>query len=78
MTLRVLFRFTKHSDHDVAADSVVGFGQPENRQSKIAMSRAGRAHGHRREVESPPIGLNMPDVSPSSAKAFDRKTKSQR
>ncbi len=67
MTLRVLFRFTKHSDHEVAAADRVGFGQPEDRQSKLAANRASRAHGHPRQVESPPIDLSA-DVSRAAPK----------
>ena len=33
-TLRVLFRFTAHSDHAVAAACVVGFGKTEGPQSR--------------------------------------------
>jgi lipopolysaccharide/colanic/teichoic acid biosynthesis glycosyltransferase len=60
MTLRVLFRFTVHSDHAVAADSVVGFGKTADRQSIITAdhprTRTAKAKPRRREVESPPLG----------------------
>ena len=60
MTLRVLFRFTVHSDHAVAADSLVGFGKTDDRQSIITADhpriRTAKAKPRRREVESPPLG----------------------
>ena len=60
MTLKVLFRFTVHSDHAVAAASVVGFGKAEGWQSTITpdhvTDRAAKANPRRGEVESPPVG----------------------
>ena len=42
MTLKVLFRFTVHSDHAVAAASVVGFGKAEGRHPPQAAHRSCR------------------------------------
>ena len=66
MTLKVAFRFTDRSDHAVAADSVVGFGKTDDRQSTITAdhptTHTARAKPSHRKVESPPIG--SPEVSP--------------
>ena len=65
MTLKVLFRFTDHSDHAVAAASMVGFGKAEGRQSTTTADhltdRTAKPKSRRGEVESPPVG---PEVSP--------------
>jgi lipopolysaccharide/colanic/teichoic acid biosynthesis glycosyltransferase len=59
MTVRVLFRFTLHSDHEVAADSRVGYGKTDDALSAIeaadAIPRSARAQTRNHEVESPPI-----------------------
>jgi lipopolysaccharide/colanic/teichoic acid biosynthesis glycosyltransferase len=59
MTLRVLFRFTLHSDHEVAADSRVGYGKTDDALSTIeadhAVRRTARAQTRNHEVESPSI-----------------------
>jgi lipopolysaccharide/colanic/teichoic acid biosynthesis glycosyltransferase len=78
MTLRVLFRFTPRSDHEVAAASTVGFGKIEDQHSTVTMhrptARAGKAQARRREVESPPLSLGTSDLSPSVVQHSGRKT----
>jgi lipopolysaccharide/colanic/teichoic acid biosynthesis glycosyltransferase len=81
ITLKVLFRCTARSDHEVAAACVVGFGQTEDRQSTMTANNpatcTAKAQAPRREVESPPIGLGTADLSPSVIKISDRKKRSQ-
>jgi lipopolysaccharide/colanic/teichoic acid biosynthesis glycosyltransferase len=76
MTLRVLLRFTAHSDHEVAAACVVGFGKTEDPPATIAVnhSTARTARTHRpREVESPPLGST--EVSPMVVKFSGHKAR---
>lgn len=56
MTLRALFRFTLHSDHEVAAENRVGFGKTADTATNGATTRAA-ALVHRRKVQSPPLAL---------------------
>jgi lipopolysaccharide/colanic/teichoic acid biosynthesis glycosyltransferase len=77
MTLKVLFRLTPRSDHEVAAACVVGFGQTEDPPATIAVNhptaRTRKAPARRREVESPPLSLGASDGSFSVVKSSDRK-----
>jgi hypothetical protein len=57
MTLRVLFRFTNHSDHEVAADNRVGFGQTDDAVSTNGAMTTAKAPAQRRKVESPPLAV---------------------
>ena len=79
MTLRVLFRFTAHSDHAVAAACLVGFGKSENPQSGAATAapRTAKADVPRRQVESPSLGFDTSELAPSVVKMSDRKTRRQ-
>ena len=56
MTLRALFRFTLHSDHEVAAENRVGFGKTADTATNGATTRAA-APVRRRKVQSPPLAL---------------------
>jgi lipopolysaccharide/colanic/teichoic acid biosynthesis glycosyltransferase len=80
MTLKVLFRFTAHSDHKVAAASVVGFGKTEYRPSTSTANhptaRTGKAHKLYPEIESPPVSSGIFNGSPSLVKNSDRKIRS--
>jgi lipopolysaccharide/colanic/teichoic acid biosynthesis glycosyltransferase len=80
MTLKVLFRFTAHSDHEVAAASVVGFGKTEDRLSTSTANhptaRTGKAHKRHPEIESPPVSSGIFNGSPSLVKNSDRKIRS--
>jgi lipopolysaccharide/colanic/teichoic acid biosynthesis glycosyltransferase len=76
MTLKVLLRFTDHSDHEVAAACVVGFRKTEDPPATIAVnhSTARTARTHRpREVESPPLGST--EVSPMVVKLSGHKAR---
>ena len=75
-TLRVLFRFTAHSDHAVAAACVVGFGKTEGPQSSVTIPilHTAKAKVPRRKVESPPLGFDTAEFSPSVIKMSDRKS----
>jgi hypothetical protein len=55
MTLRVLFRFTLHTDHKVAADDRVGFGKTDDAVATNGAKVRATARAHRRTVESPPL-----------------------
>jgi lipopolysaccharide/colanic/teichoic acid biosynthesis glycosyltransferase len=61
MTVRILFRFTLHSDHEVAADCRVGYGKTDDAHSAIeaddAISRTVPVQTRNHEVESPPINV---------------------
>jgi lipopolysaccharide/colanic/teichoic acid biosynthesis glycosyltransferase len=57
ITLRVLFRFTKHSDHEVAADNRVGFGQTDDAVSANGAMATAKSPARRRKVESPPLAV---------------------
>jgi lipopolysaccharide/colanic/teichoic acid biosynthesis glycosyltransferase len=76
MTLKVLLRFTAHSDHAVAAACVVGFGKTDDRQSSTAAEhptgRTARAH-RPREVESSLLGST--EVSPMVVKLSGHKAR---
>jgi lipopolysaccharide/colanic/teichoic acid biosynthesis glycosyltransferase len=78
MTLKVLFRFTANSDHAVAADSVVGFGKTDDRQSTITAKQptvhTAKAKPPHREVESRPIGAQ--EVSPNVVRLSRHKSRS--
>ena len=75
MTLRVLFRFTPHSDHAVAAACLVGFGKTEDPQSSEAIPILARRRHNvpRRKVESPSLGFDHLTYRPASS-IFDPKT----
>ena len=57
MTLRVLFKFTNHSDHEVAADNRVGFGQTDDAVSTNGAMTTAKAPAQRRKVKSPPLAV---------------------
>ena len=80
MTLRILFRFTAHTDHEVAADCVVGFGKAENQHSTVTVHRLAdrvrKAQAPRLKIESPPIAVGTSDVPPSKVRNSNRKTQS--
>jgi lipopolysaccharide/colanic/teichoic acid biosynthesis glycosyltransferase len=79
MTLKVLFRLTARSDHEVSAACVVGFGKTEDPPATIAVNhptaRTRKVPARRREVESPPLSLGASDGSPSVVKISDRKAR---
>jgi lipopolysaccharide/colanic/teichoic acid biosynthesis glycosyltransferase len=79
MTLKVLFRFTAHSDHAVAAACVVGFGKTEDPQSSafIPTLRTVEAKVPPRKIESPPLGFDTAELSPSVIKMSDRKSQNR-
>jgi hypothetical protein len=56
MTVRALFRFTLHSDHEVAAENRVGFGKTADTATNGATTHAA-ALVRRRKVQSPPLAL---------------------
>jgi hypothetical protein len=62
MTLRVLFRFTLHTDHEVAADDRVGFGKTDDGVATSGAKVRATARAHRRNVESPPLASDTPSV----------------
>jgi lipopolysaccharide/colanic/teichoic acid biosynthesis glycosyltransferase len=79
-TLRILFRFTAHTDDEVAADCVVGFGKAENQHSTVTVHRLAdrvrKAQAPRLKIESPPIAVGTSDVPPSKVRNSNRKTQS--
>jgi hypothetical protein len=62
MTLRVLFRFTLHTDHEVAANDRVGFGKTDDAVATSGAKVRVTARAHRRNVESPPLASDTPSV----------------
>ena len=62
MTLRVLFRFTLHTDHEVAADDRVGFGKTDDAMATNGAKVRAMARAYRRNVESPPLASGAPSV----------------
>jgi len=62
MTLRVLIRFTLHTDHDVAADDRVGFGTTDEAVATSGAKVRATARARRRNVESPPLASGATSV----------------
>jgi len=62
MTLRVLFRFTLHMDHEVAADDRVGFGKTDDAVVTNGAKVRATARARRRNVESPPLASGATSV----------------
>jgi lipopolysaccharide/colanic/teichoic acid biosynthesis glycosyltransferase len=66
MTVRILFRFTLHSDHEVAADGRVGYGKTDDVRFAVEADNtklpAVRVQTDNHDVESPP--LNVAVTSP--------------
>jgi lipopolysaccharide/colanic/teichoic acid biosynthesis glycosyltransferase len=77
MTLRVLFRFTVHSDDDVAGDDRAAFDRASGPTSDFAHARRAETRVRTREVSSPPIGVAAPVISSRIPAFLDRTTKSQ-
>ena len=73
MTLRVLFRFTLHMDHEVAADDRVGFGKTDDAVVTNGAKVRATARARRRNVEPPPLASGTPSVVIEMA---NRKTQS--
>jgi len=76
MTLKVLFRFTNHSDHEVAAANVVGFGKTEGRLSTSTanhqMTHTGSPARRHDQIESPPVSSGIAVGSPVDLRTSDR------
>jgi lipopolysaccharide/colanic/teichoic acid biosynthesis glycosyltransferase len=71
-TLRVIFRLTSRSDHEVAAACLVGFGKQEDRPSVFAPAQA--LHEARDEIESPSLADG--ETSPAVIRLSDRRARS--
>ena len=77
MTLRVLFRFTAHSDHAVAAACVVGFGETEDPQSSAFIPTLRTVEAKSPLVKSSrlPLGSIQLSYRPASSKCPTERAK---